>query len=56
MTELSPMYGYIVLKKYHDNYFDSQFDVMFGHNAIEVYIDALNLDIVLVHIQMRAHD
>ena len=56
MTELSPIYGYIVCKKVLDNFYDSQFDVMFGYNAIEVYIDALNLDIVLVHIEMKAHD
>lgn len=56
MTELPPLYGYIVCKKNLENFYDSQFDVMYGHNAIEVYIDALNLDILLVHIEMRAHD
>ena len=56
MTELPPMYGYLVCKEDNDNFFDSQFDLMFGHNAIEVYIDALNEGIVLVRIDMRDHD
>jgi hypothetical protein len=29
---------------------------MFGHNAIEVYIDALNEGIVLARIDLRDHD
>jgi hypothetical protein len=55
MTELEPMYGYLVKKSLFD-FFDSPFDVMIGHNAIEVYIDALNKGIVLADIQMRDHD
>lgn len=55
MTELEPMYGYLVKKSLFD-FFDSQFDVMFGHNAIEVYIDALNEGIILARIDMRDHD
>ena len=56
MTELPPMYGYRVCKKYADNFFDGHYELMFGHNAIEVYIDALNEGIVLARIDMRDHD
>ena len=56
MTELPPLYGYVVCKKNLDDFFDTPYVVMYGHNAIDVYIQALNMDIVLVHIEMRAHD
>lgn len=56
MTELPPMYGYLVCKNYADNFFYSHYELMFGHNAIEVYIEALDKGIILLHIEMRDHD
>lgn len=54
MTELQPLYGYIVFKPY--NIFDSPVSVLFGHNAIEVYIEALDKGVILLHIELREHD
>ena len=54
MTELQPLYGYVVFKQY--SFFDSHISVMFAHNAIEVYIEALNKGVILEHIEMRDHD
>lgn len=55
MTELPPWYGYLVKKSLFD-FYDRPYELMFGHNAIEVYIDALNEGIVLAYVQMRDHD
>jgi hypothetical protein len=54
MTELPPLYGYVVFKQY--SFFDSHISVIFANNAIEVYIEALDKGIVLEHIDMRDHD